>query len=131
MGPLPGAGRRTALASAELVQGLFPEPERLAELELPRSPLDPVDEPLTEVRREDGPLRGADQPVEGPPLRIGEEHRIMVGKETDMTEHPDDILRALADPERLRIAGALAAGDAAAGRSPRPSTSPSRGCAAT
>ena len=39
----------------------------------------------------------------------------MVGNETDMTEHPDDILRALADPERLRIAGALAAGDAAAG----------------
>jgi hypothetical protein len=36
----------------------------------------------------------------------------MVGKETDMNEHPDDILRALADPERLRIAGALAAGDA-------------------
>jgi hypothetical protein len=39
----------------------------------------------------------------------------MVGNETDMTEHPDDILRALADPERLRIAGALAAGDATAG----------------
>jgi hypothetical protein len=39
----------------------------------------------------------------------------MVGNGTDMTEHPDDILRALADPERLRIAGALAAGDAAAG----------------
>jgi hypothetical protein len=38
----------------------------------------------------------------------------MVGNGTDMTEHPDDILRALADPERLRIAGALAAGDAAA-----------------
>jgi hypothetical protein len=38
----------------------------------------------------------------------------MVGKETDMTEHPDDILRALADPERLRIAGALASGDAEA-----------------
>jgi hypothetical protein len=38
----------------------------------------------------------------------------MVGNETDMTEHPDDILRALADPERLRIAGALAAGDAEA-----------------
>ncbi|HWL90696.1 MAG TPA: DUF2087 domain-containing protein [Actinomycetota bacterium] len=38
----------------------------------------------------------------------------MVGNETDMTEHPDHILRALADPERLRIAGALAAGDAAA-----------------
>lgn len=31
-----------------------------------------------------------------------------------MSENPDDILRALADPERLRIAGALAAGDAAA-----------------
>ena len=38
----------------------------------------------------------------------------MVGTQTDMSEHPDDILRALADPERLRIAGALAAGDAAA-----------------
>ena len=38
----------------------------------------------------------------------------MVGKETDMTEHPDDILRALADPERLRIAGALATADASA-----------------
>lgn len=31
-----------------------------------------------------------------------------------MPETPDDILRALADPERLRIAGALASGDAAA-----------------
>jgi hypothetical protein len=38
----------------------------------------------------------------------------MVGNETDMTEHPDDILRALEDPEHLRIAGALAAGGAAA-----------------
>ena len=38
----------------------------------------------------------------------------MVGTPTDMSEHPDDILRALADPERLRIAGALAAGDAGA-----------------
>jgi hypothetical protein len=38
----------------------------------------------------------------------------MVGTPTDMTEHPDDILRALADPERLRIAGALATADAAA-----------------
>jgi hypothetical protein len=36
----------------------------------------------------------------------------MVGTATDMTEHPHDILRALADPERLRIAGSLAAGDA-------------------
>ena len=38
----------------------------------------------------------------------------MVGIATDMAETPDDILRALADPERLRIAGALAAGDAGA-----------------
>jgi hypothetical protein len=38
----------------------------------------------------------------------------MVGNRTDMTEHPDDILRALADPERLRIAGALASADAEA-----------------
>jgi hypothetical protein len=38
----------------------------------------------------------------------------MVGVQTDMTETPDEILRALADPERLRIAGALAEGDAAA-----------------
>ena len=38
----------------------------------------------------------------------------MVGTPTDMSEHPDDILRALADPERLRIAGALAAGEAEA-----------------
>ena len=38
----------------------------------------------------------------------------MVGNETDMTEHPDDILRALADPDRLRIAGTLAEGEAAA-----------------
>lgn len=38
----------------------------------------------------------------------------MVGTPTDMSEHPDDILRALADPERLRIAGALASGDAGA-----------------
>jgi len=32
-----------------------------------------------------------------------------------MAEHPDDILRALADPERLAIAGRLARGDASAG----------------
>jgi hypothetical protein len=31
-----------------------------------------------------------------------------------MAEHPDDILRALADPERLAIAGVLAQGDASA-----------------
>jgi hypothetical protein len=31
-----------------------------------------------------------------------------------MAEHPDDILRALADPERLAIAGALARSDASA-----------------
>jgi hypothetical protein len=32
-----------------------------------------------------------------------------------MAEHPDDILRALADPERLSIAGRLARGSASAG----------------
>jgi biotin operon repressor len=36
----------------------------------------------------------------------------MVGIEDDMAETPDDILRALADPERLTIAGALAREDA-------------------
>src|SRR3712207_867702 len=38
----------------------------------------------------------------------------MVGVATDMPETPDDILRALADPERLSIAGALARRDATA-----------------
>jgi hypothetical protein len=38
----------------------------------------------------------------------------MVGSGTDMAETPDDILRALADPERLRIAGSLASEPAAA-----------------
>ena len=38
----------------------------------------------------------------------------MVGGDTDMSETPDQILRALADPERLAIAGSLAQGDAAA-----------------
>ncbi|HYY09185.1 MAG TPA: DUF2087 domain-containing protein [Actinomycetota bacterium] len=38
----------------------------------------------------------------------------MVGSPTDMSENPDEILRALADPERLRIAGALAAATASA-----------------
>ena len=35
----------------------------------------------------------------------------MVDLPTDMPETPDDILRALADPERLAIAGMLAQGD--------------------
>ena len=35
----------------------------------------------------------------------------MVCKWTDMAETPDEILRALADPERLAIAGTLARGD--------------------
>lgn len=34
----------------------------------------------------------------------------MLGMATDMAETPDEILRALADPERLAIAGALARG---------------------
>jgi hypothetical protein len=40
--------------------------------------------------------------------------RVMVGVATDMAETPDEILRALADPERLSIAGTLARGDASA-----------------
>jgi hypothetical protein len=36
----------------------------------------------------------------------------MVGVATDMPETPDDILRALADPERLAIAGLLARSNA-------------------
>src|SRR5262245_16235922 len=35
----------------------------------------------------------------------------MLGDETDMPETPDAVLRALADPERLAIAGALARGE--------------------
>lgn len=38
----------------------------------------------------------------------------MVGVATDMGETPEDILRALADPERLRIAGHLARASASA-----------------
>jgi hypothetical protein len=38
----------------------------------------------------------------------------MVGVATDMPETPDDILRALADPERLAIAGVLARGERSA-----------------
>ena len=55
----------------------------------------------------------------------------MVGNDPDMTEHPDDILRALAHPERLRIAGALAAATPRPRRSPRPSTCRSRASAVT
>jgi hypothetical protein len=39
----------------------------------------------------------------------------MVVMEADMAETPDEILRALADPERLAIAGALTRADARAG----------------
>ncbi|MDQ4108156.1 MAG: hypothetical protein M3138_05025, partial [Actinomycetota bacterium] len=53
----------------------------------------------------------------------------MVRNQADMTEHPDDILGALADPERLRIAGTLAAGDAAVPLSPSASGCHSLGCA--
>ena len=55
----------------------------------------------------------------------------MVGNDPDMTEHPDDILRALADPERLRIAGALAAGAPRPRRSRSPSTCRSHASAVT
>lgn len=38
----------------------------------------------------------------------------MIGVATDMAETPNEILRALADPERLAIAGSLARGEASA-----------------
>jgi hypothetical protein len=44
-------------------------------------------------------------------LRIGELHQRMVRMGADMAENPDEILRALADPQRLAIAGSLALGD--------------------
>lgn len=43
-------------------------------------------------------------------LRIGKLHGSMLVSGDDMAETPDDILRALADPERLSVAGALARG---------------------
>lgn len=104
-----------ALTTTMLVELLLTEPQRLGELELTGSPFDAIAEPLGKVRRERRPLTPADQPVEGAPLWIGELHVSMVCKRTDMAETPDEILRALADPERLAIAGALALGDRSAG----------------
>jgi hypothetical protein len=48
-----------------------------------------------------------------------------------MAETPDDILRALADPERLAIAGHLARSSDAAARSRRRSTCRCRAFAST
>ena len=87
---------------------LLAEPQRVAELEPADGLLDAVAQPLREVGGERGAGVGADQLLEGAPLRVGELHHCMVGIGTDMAETPDEILRALADPERLAIAGALA-----------------------
>ncbi len=103
-----------ALAPAVLVELLLAEPQRVRHLELTDRDLDAIAQPLREVRWERGPLTRADQPVERALLRIGESHARMVCRKTDMAETPDEILRALADPERLAIAGTLALGDRSA-----------------
>jgi hypothetical protein len=102
------------LAACVLVELLLPEPERLAELQLANGLFDAIAEPLRKIGRERGTIAAADQALHGALLRIGELHLRMVRIETDMAETPDDILRALADPQRLAIAGALAAGDRSA-----------------
>ncbi len=86
----------------------LPSHSVLGELEPPDGLLDAVAQALREVGGERGAGVGADQLLEGAALRVGELHHCMLEIRTDMTETPDEILRALADPERLTIAGALA-----------------------
>ena len=90
----------------------FPSQSVLAELQLADRLLDPVAEPLRRGPAGTSADRRADQLFEGATLRVRELHPCMVGIGTDMAETPDEILRALADPERLAIAGALAHADA-------------------
>src|SRR5262245_11381697 len=105
---LPRNGRlELALAAGVIVELLLAEPQRFAELELADRLLDPIAEPLREIGREGRSFARADEPLERAALRVGELHRGMVCNRSDMAETPDDILRALADPERLAIAGAL------------------------
>ena len=103
-------GPEHALALAKVVQSFLAQPEHVGELEPASGLLDPIAQPLGEVGGEHRPL-GADQLLERAPLRFGQLHASMLGGDTDMPENPDDILRALADPERLTIAGLLARGD--------------------
>src|SRR6476660_7396533 len=106
---LPGdRGRELALAAPVIGELLLAEPQRVGELESPDRLLDPVAQTLGQVGGEGGARVGADQLLEGAPLRVGELHHCMLEIGTDMAETPDEILRALADPERLTIAGALA-----------------------
>ncbi|TMK92238.1 MAG: DUF2087 domain-containing protein [Actinobacteria bacterium] len=107
-------GGEGALAPAEIVQLLLAEPEPVRQVEAPGRSLDPIAEPLREVRREHRALPGADQLLEGPTLRVRQLHASMLRGSTDMAETPDEILRALADPQRLAIAGILARGPASA-----------------
>ena len=105
-GPRRGASARNVPSQrARSLSFSLPSHSGSAELELAGGVLDPVAEPLRQIRREDGPLAGADQLLERPPLRVGQLHASMLGGAADMPETPDDILRALADPERLAIAG--------------------------
>src|SRR5215212_2283118 len=123
--PLVGARCYPVLDTSSRVW--LPDPDRVAPLDRARRLLDPVTDARDDVRREHGTLPRPDQPIERPPLRWREiDGRIgwaacegihrgrIVGGPTDMPETPDDILRALADPERLAIAGALARRDASA-----------------
>ena len=107
-------GGQRPLAPGEVVQLLLAQPEGIGELETTHRPLDPITQPLREVGREHRALPRADQLLERAPLRVGEPHASMLGGAPDMPETPDDILRALADPERLAIAGLLARGSAEA-----------------
>ena len=107
-------GVERTLAAPEVVERLLAEPQRLRSFQPADRALDPIAEPLREIRGEDRSLPRSDQPVQRPALRFGELHASMLGGAADMPETPDDILRALADPERLAIAGALARGEATA-----------------
>ena len=99
--------RRVKLAFASRAVGelLLAEPQRLGKIESTHGFLDPVAKALRDLGREHRPGTRTDELLECAPLRVGQLHPRMVGIATDMVATPDDILRALADPERLAIAG--------------------------
>jgi hypothetical protein len=61
-----------------------------------------ISEPLREVRGEHGAVPVPISLVEGPTLRVRQLHASMLWETTDMSETPDEILRALADPNAWR-----------------------------
>jgi hypothetical protein len=99
-----------AFAFRAVVEAFLAEPQHLGSVQAAGGLLDAIAEPLRKVGWEDRPLT-PDQLIQRAALRIGQLHVSMLGGATDMPESPDDILRALADPERLAIAGMLATGD--------------------